>query len=224
MGLSNRGASPRPGEAPGEGRPATARNGPGSALTGAPGACYAARPHMIEGSIARRYAKALFSLAAESGRVEPWAASLEALREAVEASPDLRDVLSNPVYSKEQRRPIVEKLAGALSLDPQPASLLFLLGDRNRLGYLAAVVDTFRSLADEHLGRVRAKVTSAVKLDEAAAQAIADKLSQATKAKVLLDRVVDPAILGGVVAQVGSLVYDGSLRAQLEDLRKQLKR
>jgi F-type H+-transporting ATPase subunit delta len=179
---------------------------------------------MIEGSIARRYAKALFSLAVESQRVEPWARSLEALREAVEASPDLRDVLSNPIYSKEQRRPIVEKLAAAMSLDTEPASLLFLLGDRNRLSYLAAVVDTFRDLADQHLGRVRARVTSAVKLDDTAAQAIAEKLSQATKAKVLLDRDVDPAILGGVVAQVGSLVYDGSVRAQLEDLRKQLKR
>jgi F-type H+-transporting ATPase subunit delta len=178
---------------------------------------------MIMGSIARRYAKALFSLAVESQQVEPWARSLEALREAVDASPDLRDVLSNPVYSREQRRPIVEKLAAALSLDAEPASLLFLLGDRNRLSYLAAVVDTFRDLADQHLGRIRAKVTSAVKLDDVAAQAIADKLSQATKAKVLLDRDVDPAILGGVVARVGSLVYDGSVRAQLEDLRKQLK-
>ncbi len=178
---------------------------------------------MIMGSIARRYAKALFSLAVETGRVEPWAKSLEALRGAVEASPDLRDVLSNPVYSKEQRRAIVEKLASALSLDTEPANLLFLLGDRNRLSHLAGVVDTFRDLADQHLGRLRAKVTSAVKLDERAAQAIADKLSQATKAKVLLDRVVDPAILGGVVAQVGSLVYDGSVRTQLEDLRAQLK-
>jgi F-type H+-transporting ATPase subunit delta len=178
---------------------------------------------MIVGSIARRYAKALFSLAVEEGRVEPWARSLEALREAVEASPDLRDVLSNPVYSREQRRPIIEKLAAALSLDARPASLLFLLGDRNRLPYLPAVVDTFRDLADQHLGRVRAKVTSAVKLDDVAAQAIADKLSQATHLKVLLDRAVDPDILGGVVAEVGSLVYDGSVRAQLEDLRKQLK-
>ena len=178
---------------------------------------------MITGSIARRYAKALFGLAVESGRVEAWAKSLESLREAVEASPDLRDVLSNPVYSKEQRRAIVEKLAAALSLDAHPANLLFLLADRNRLGYLAAVVDTFRDLADQHLGRVRATVTSAVKLDDLAAQAIADKLSQATKAKVLLDRVVDPAILGGVVAQVGSLVYDGSVRTQLEDLRRTLK-
>lgn len=178
---------------------------------------------MIMGSIARRYAKALFSLAVEMGRVEPWAQSLEALREAVEASPDLRDVLSNPVYSREQRRAIVEKLARALSLDAEPANLLFLLGDRNRLAYLSAVVETFRDLADAHLGRLRATVTSAVKLEEGSAKAIAERLSAVTRATVLLDRVVDPAILGGVVARVGSLVYDGSVRSQLEDLRKQLK-
>src|SRR5512144_81299 len=117
---------------------------------------------MVIGSIARRYAKALFSLAVESGRVEPWARSLEALRETVLASPDLRDVLSNPVYSKEQRRAIVEKLAAGLSLDPEPRSLLLLLGDRNRLTYLGAIVDTFRELADQQLGRLRATVTSAV--------------------------------------------------------------
>jgi F-type H+-transporting ATPase subunit delta len=179
---------------------------------------------MIMGSIARRYAKALFGLAAETGRVEAWSNSLLGLKAAVESSPDLRDVLSNPVYSKEQRRAIVEKLAAALSLDAEPRALLLLLGDRNRLAYLAPIVDTFRDLADQHLGRVRAKVTSAVKLEDGAAEAIADKLSQATRAKVLLDRVVDPAILGGVVAQVGSLVYDGSVRTQLEDLRQQLKR
>jgi F-type H+-transporting ATPase subunit delta len=179
---------------------------------------------MIMGSIARRYAKALFSLAVEAGRVEAWSNSLLSLKAAVEGAPDLRDVLSNPVYSKEQRRAIVEKLANALSLDAEPRSLLLLLGDRNRLSYLAAVVDTFHDLADQQLGRLRAKVTSAVRLDDGAAQAIAEKLSTATEAKVLLDRVVDPAILGGVVAQVGRFVYDGSVRTQLEDLRKQLKR
>jgi F-type H+-transporting ATPase subunit delta len=178
---------------------------------------------MIMGSIARRYAKALFGLAVEMGRVEAWAKSLESLREAVGASPDLRDVLSNPVYSKEQRRAIVEKLAAALSLDKEPEHLLFLLGDRNRLGYLAGVVETFRELADAHLGRLRAKVTSAVKLDDAAAQAIAAELSRKHGANVLVERVIDPALLGGVIAQVGSLIYDGSVRTQLEDLRKQLK-
>jgi F-type H+-transporting ATPase subunit delta len=178
---------------------------------------------MIMGSIARRYAKALFGLAVEMGRVEPWNESLQALKEVIQGSPDLVDVLSNPVYSKEQRRAIVEKLAAALGLDPQPANLLFLLGDRNRLSYLGAVVDTFGALADEHLGRLRARVTSAVPLDPSTAQAIADRLSQSTRARVLLDRVVDPALIGGVVAQVGRFVFDGSVRTQLEDLRRQLK-
>ena len=178
---------------------------------------------MIMGSIARRYARALFSLAVEMDRVEPWSESLQALKAVVAGSPDLLDVLSNPVYSKDQRRAIVEQLSSALRLDAEPANLLFLLGDRNRLGYLDAVVQTFRELADQQLGRLRAKVTSAVPLDAAIAQAMADKLSQATRATVLLDRGVDPALLGGVVAQVGNLVYDGSVRTQLEDLRRTLK-
>ena len=178
---------------------------------------------MIMGSIARRYARALFSLAVEMDRVEPWSEALQALKTAVEGSPDLRDVLSNPVYSKEQRRAIVGQLAAAHRLDPEPSSLLFLLADRSRLGYLGAVVDTFRALADEQLGRLRARVTSAVPLDAAAAQAMADRLSKATRATVLLDRTVDPALLGGVVAQLGNFVYDGSVRTQLEDLRRTLK-
>ena len=78
-------------------------------------------------------------------------------------------------------------------------------------------------LADVELGRVRARVTSAVPLDDASVAAIAEKLAASTQKKVLVERVVDPAILGGVVAQVGSLVYDGSVRTQLEDLRKTLK-
>ena len=178
---------------------------------------------MIMGSIARRYAKALFSLAVETGRVEAWSDALVALRGAVDSSVDLQDVLSNPVYSKDERRPIVEGLARAMKLDQEPTSLLLLLGDRNRLGYLSAIVMTFRELADAHLGRIRASVVSAVPLDASAVQAIADRLAQSTHSKVLLDRSVDPALLGGVVAHVGNLVYDGSVRTQLEDLRRQLK-
>jgi F-type H+-transporting ATPase subunit delta len=178
---------------------------------------------MITGSIARRYAKALFSLAVEQGTVQGWNDRLLTLKDAVERSPDLRDVLANPVYTREQRQAIAAQLGEALKLAPAPANLIALLADRNRLAYLGGIIDTFRELADAHLGRVRAKVTSAVPLDAAAAQSIADRLSAATRREVILDREVDPAILGGVVAQVGSVVYDGSLRSQLEDLRRTLK-
>ena len=81
----------------------------------------------------------------------------------------------------------------------------------------------FGALADAKLGRLRARVVSAAPLDPAAAQHITDRLAAATRSQVILERAVDPELLGGVVAQVGRLTYDGSLRTQLEDLRRSLK-
>ncbi len=178
---------------------------------------------MIVGSIPRRYAKALFELAVEQGKVEAWSERLLALKRAVESSEELRDVLVNPIYTKEQRRAITGKIVAALRLDPQPASLLYILGDRNRLAYLGGVVEAFSAFADEKLGRLRARVTSAVPLDQTTAQSLANKLARATNAQVILERAVEPDLLGGVVARVGRLTYDGSLRTQLDDLRTTLK-
>jgi F-type H+-transporting ATPase subunit delta len=179
---------------------------------------------MVSGSVARRYAKALFSLALELGKVDAWAEALERLGKVLREEPELEELLGSPVYAREERKALVAKLAAALSLDTEPANLLHLLGDRNRLDRLADVVHAFGELADAHLGRVRARIVSAVPLEPAALDAIAHRLSQATRAKVLLDRTVEPAILGGVVAHVGSVVFDGSVRTQLDDLKKSLKR
>jgi F-type H+-transporting ATPase subunit delta len=178
---------------------------------------------MISGSIGRRYAKALFGLAVDQNRVEPWADGLRALKVAVEGSSELRDVLQNPVYSKDQRRAVAAKLAEALKLDTEPASLLFLLADRNRLTYLAGIAEYFGELADVKLGRVRARVTTATPVDAAALAAIAASLGSAAKATVLIEHAVEPGIIGGVVAQIGSTVYDGSIRTQLEQLKTSLK-
>src|SRR5574342_38283 len=181
-------------------------------------------PPMITGSIARRYAKALFALAEEKGRVEPWLESLSALEKVVAGSADLGDALSNLVYPREERRGVADELARALGLDEEPRHLLLLLADRGRLESLLGVVDHFRALADRKLGRVRARVVSAVPLAEASAREIAARLAQAARAEVILDQAVDPFILGGVIAQVGSLTYDGSVRSQLEELRRSLTR
>ena len=178
---------------------------------------------MISGSIGRRYAKALFSLAVDQNRVEPWSDSLAALKAAVEGSPELTDVLQNPAYTKDQRRAVAAKLAEALKLDAEPANLLHLLADRNRLDHVDAVAVHFGELADAKLGRIRARVTTATAIDAAALKAIADRLGAATKATVLVEHAVEPSIVGGVVAQIGSVVYDGSLRTQLEQLKTLLK-
>ncbi len=179
---------------------------------------------MITGSIARRYARALFGLAEETGRVGPWLDGLDALESAIADSAELRDALANPVYAREERRALAGELARALRLDEEPRNLMLLLADRGRLESLLGVVDHFRALADQKLGRVRARVISAVPLDEAAAGEIAGKLAKAARAEVILDRAVDPSILGGAIAQVGRFTYDGSVRTQLEELRRSLTR
>lgn len=178
---------------------------------------------MIIGSVARRYAKALLALAVEQNRIEQWSESLDALQEALQASGELRDVLANPVYEKEQRRAVAKRLAQALKLDAELANTLLLLADRNRLEYLSGIVDHFRVLADEKVGRLRARIVSAVPLDSAAASDISRKLAEATRAQVVVDRDVDAGLLGGAVTQVGRFTYDGSLRTQLEILRRTLK-
>jgi len=178
---------------------------------------------MIVGSIARRYAKALFSLADEPGQVEQWSSGLDSLGRALASSPELRETLSSPMFDRDHRRGIVGALGTGIGLPETVRNFLLLLADRNRLGYLAAIVANFRDLADARLGRIRAKVTSAVPLAPEEAKRIAQKLAQGTRADVIVETAVDAALLGGVVAQVGSLVYDGSVRSQLEELRRAMK-
>ena len=177
---------------------------------------------MITGSIARRYARALFGLAEEKGRVEAWLDGLSTLEKTVAGPAELSDALTSPAYAREDCRALAGRLAELLGLDEEPRNLLLLLAGRSRLDQLHGVVDHFRALADQKLGRVRARVVSAVPLEEAAAREIAARLARATRAEVILDRRVDPAILGGVVAEVGNLTYDGSVRTQLEELRRSL--
>jgi F-type H+-transporting ATPase subunit delta len=179
---------------------------------------------MIVGSIARRYAKALFSLADEQGQVEQWSTALDTLGKALSSSPELRETLESPLFEKEQRRGVIAALGKAVGLGETPSNFLLLLADRSRLAYLPAVIQNFRDLADARLGRVRAKVTSAVPLSPEETRRIAEKLAQGQKAQVIVESAVDAALLGGVVAQVGSLVYDGSVRSQLEELRRAMKR
>jgi F-type H+-transporting ATPase subunit delta len=178
---------------------------------------------MISSAIARRYAKALFSLADEQGRIEQWSEGLLAVRDAIAASPELAGVLASPTTDREELRGVVTAVAAALTLPDEVRNLLLLLSDRKRLDAVAPVADHFRDLADARLGRVRAKVTSAVPLSAAEARQIADQLARATRGQVLLETAVDPSLVGGVVAQVGSMVYDGSVRSQLEELRRTLK-
>ncbi|CAM4190806.1 ATP synthase F1 subunit delta [Corallococcus exiguus] len=180
---------------------------------------------MVNVSIARRYARAILDVAAEGNRTDAVAEQLNAFAAVVGQSPDLSDVLLNPIYSRAQRSRVVEALLQAMPSPAEPAlaNAVRLLVDRNRLGYLPDIARLYRDMADARAGRVRGQVTSAAPLSADALTQLQQSLQQLTQRNVVLETKVDPSLLGGVAAQVGGTLYDGTLRTQLEQLRRELK-
>jgi F-type H+-transporting ATPase subunit delta len=97
-----------------------------------------------------------------------------------------------------------------------------LLLDKGRIGSLPDIARAHRALVDEHAGRVRATVTTARPLDPALEARLKAALEKTSGKTVLLDKKEDPSIVGGLVTQLGDIVYDGSVRTQLQQLREQL--
>jgi F-type H+-transporting ATPase subunit delta len=176
---------------------------------------------MVNVSIARRYARAL--LDASGAAADQVLAELQRFVLTLESSPELKDVISNPAYSRDQRQKILEGLLAAQPLNLSLANTLRLLNDRNRLSHVGDIARVYRDLVDVRMGRVRGKVTSATALDAAQLKAVEESLEKLTQRDVLLEATVDKRLLGGMTAQVGSVVYDGSLRNQLQQLARDLK-
>ena len=177
---------------------------------------------MIHVSIAQRYARALFDVDPQGGKLEELAGSLDAMAQSFHASGELQAVMQNPAISSATRHQVLELLISKLQSPPTAANLFRLLVDRGRMGYVEAIARAFRDLLDARTQRVRAKVTSAFTLDDATVTTLQRNLTQVTGKTVSVEKVVDPRLLGGVIAQVGSLTFDGSLASQLASLRRQL--
>lgn len=175
-------------------------------------------------SVARRYARALLDVAAESNALDVVTTQLTGFVAAFEVNRELNDVLVNPAYSRAQRAAVVDAVMTASgATNPLLANTLRLLTDRNRLPLLPDIARQFREMADERAGRVRGKVTSAVALGADVLKQMEQTFEKITQRDVVLESKVDPAVLGGVSAQVGSHLYDGTIRTQLESMRRGLK-
>ena len=177
---------------------------------------------MIAGSIGRRYAKALLQIGVASKSFDALGRELDRVAEAVRSSPELRVALENPIFPASQRRQVLEDLARRLALSATIRNLLLLLLDKQRIGALPDIARALRELVDEQAGRARAVVTSAMPLDPLVESRLKGALEKQTGKTIILEKKIDPALIGGMVAQVGDLVFDGSVRTQLEQLREEL--
>ena len=177
---------------------------------------------MKSSAAARRYARALFSLAKEDGRTQEVRSNLEALSQLFKQSPELREALLAPLYPVAERRAVLKSIAEHEGLSAVVRNFYSYLIDQRRLVDFSGICSEFARLADEDAGVITAEIVSATPLDDACRERLQRVLSERTGYEVQLDLVVDPDLLGGAVAKVGDLSFDGSIRSQIEQLREDL--
>jgi F-type H+-transporting ATPase subunit delta len=178
---------------------------------------------MTSRGAATRYARALFDVARKEADVRQVGRELGEFARLVAGNEVLSRTLANPAIPVQRKRGVVEQLlARAGQLSPVISKLLLLLADRDRLGLLPELATAYEARLMESAQVVRAQVTTAIELPAERAAALQQGLARATGRQVQVETRVDPSIIGGAVARIGSTVYDGSVTTQLQKVRERL--
>jgi len=180
-------------------------------------------PASISSGIAARYATAVFELAKDASDLKNLESNVEDLGAALDASAELRDVISSPVYSRDDQANVITAVATKMKLMPIVSNTLALMASKRRLFVLHALVAQLRALIAEEKGEVTAEVISA----KAMTKTQIDKLAKAIKSRigkdVKIDATVDESLIGGLVVKVGSQMIDTSIRSKLSSLSNVMK-
>jgi len=174
--------------------------------------------------IAKRYSRALFNLAREEKAIEQYGTELDGFSEVLKDLPDLENALRNPLYPEAARKTLFQKVAAQLKLSPIMNSFLNLLVQKGRIRHLPEIADYYHRLIDEFSNIARAKVKAASQLESAEIAEISAALEKKIGKKIVVEFEKDPSLLGGVFAQIGDLVLDGSVKRQLLNFKESLKR
>ena len=173
---------------------------------------------------ARRYAKALLDVAREGSSMEAVGRELDAFIELLAAQPALDDVLQRPWIKPPERQAVAREVAQRAGLGKLVQDFVSLVAARGRSDHMREMAAAYRALMDEALGRVTGEVRTAVPMTDDEKQRLSARLGRQIGKQVVLDEVVDRALLGGFVARVGTFVLDGSLDGQLRRLHERLAR
>jgi len=180
---------------------------------------------MTVSAVATRYAEALADVVTAGGSaLAPQDAlnQLSAFHAALVGSPELYNALTSPAVPASRKKAALARIGDVLGLSKIARNFLFVLIDHHRIRALSEILETFEVVLDERLGFARAEVSSARELNDAQRSALNQTLEQLTGKRIRMRLTVDPALIGGVVARIGSTVYDGSVRGQLSSLERRL--
>lgn len=178
---------------------------------------------MSDANIARRYARALVELAEGSHTADAVGRDLDNVVETLLAHDgELFRALSNPVFTAEERKGVLNVLLPKLGVGDLTRRFLLLVSERGRLGSIPTIRDLYTEMMDDHAGRVRVSVSTVDPLTPQLEGELKAAFASATGKSIVLDAQIDPSLIGGMVARIGGRVYDASIRSRLEDIKHRL--
>jgi len=173
--------------------------------------------------LARRYAKALFAVGKENDAYEAYNETLQGVAGLYTSIPEVADSLTNPLYPVDVRMKVMSGLIDSIKVDKISANFLNLLVEKKRAEILPEIAEEYKIMVDDAKNISHGSVTSAVELSDELQAQVQATLEKLTGKKVELSTSVDPSLIGGIVAKVGDLVLDGSIKTQLAGLKDSIK-
>lgn len=173
--------------------------------------------------LAERYAGALYELADEAKILDEVANDLQGIKQLFAESADFRRLIRSPVIGREDQEKAIGAIAEKFGAQKITTNFLRLVARNNRLFALTDMVEAFLAILADRRGEVRAKISSAHPLSDEQMSRLEKSLRDVAGAKVTLETAVDPSLLGGLVVQLGSRMYDSSLRSKLQRLQHAMK-
>ena len=173
-------------------------------------------------TVARRYASALADVAIERREEREVQLEIESWASMIEAHAQLREIFSNPFIAYDQNRKVLEALISRTRVRETTSGFLRLLLKNQRLAQLKDIADRFGQVLDERSGVVAADVTTARPIPDELRTSLREALASSTGRTVRLSFATDESIIGGLIARIGSTVFDGSVQSQLDRLAGEL--
>ncbi len=182
----------------------------------------ASEEHTVSG-VAGRYATALFELGLEEKALEQIEADLGRFGEALDASDDLQRLVKSPMFSTEEQGRALGAILDELKIEGLTKNFLLLVSKNRRLFATPDMIRAYRAMLAEHRGEMSATVTAASKLTNTQVTALKQALKAGLGKDVMLDQLVDPSLIGGLMIKVGSRMIDTSIRTKLNSLKHAMK-
>jgi len=173
--------------------------------------------------LAKRYAKAIFAIGQEQKKYEEYNEVLQGLSNLYSTHPEVIDALTNPLYPMDVKEKVMKGIVKSMKVDTIMANFLNLLVQKKRAEILPEIAAAYQFMVDEAKNISHGKVVSAIELSKELKVNVQKVLEKLTGKKVEITTSVDPSIIGGIIAQVGDLVLDGSIKTQLAGLKDSIK-